>query len=409
MRYLLSGILMACLLSYNASAQDENTPDEINVAPTIDLLDLATGAVVLTTTSEYDEGKWSALSLIDGTTQTGWASKKFAINDNEFIIELPQATVLEQFVFDTNGIDSVGRGARNFVLSGSATSSTDGYIDLLAAEAPEGERTEYAVSHDKEVRWLRLSAVDNWGAADYTEIMELEAYGTISPVVSPSQVGGVYATNYNLMRLGQSGRSVDGCYDHDNGRLNGDTDGRVVRFEWREDGPIQIGTAIMVLTADAQYLNGLWYEGGALKGVWRGPLVTDGREPKCTLGETNTVADALEQGGVATLYGIRFDLDSDRLRADSTSTLNALLDALNAKPSWRISIEGHTDSQGVDEYNLNLSARRAAAVKTWLVVNGIKDMRMTTSGKGESEPQAGNDTPQGRALNRRVGVRIISK
>ncbi len=116
---------------------------------------------------------------------------------------------------------------------------------------------------------------------------------------------------------------------------------------------------------------------------------------------------ALSRGGSATLYGIWFGLDSDILRPDSENTLSGLKDALDEESLWSISIEGHTDSQGSEPYNLDLSARRAAAVKVWLIENGIDAGRMEVVGKGESEPQADNDTPQGRSLNRRVVVRII--
>lgn len=236
--------------------------------------------------------------------------------------------------------------------------------------------------------------------------MELEAYGKVSPGGELAEFNAIFDANYRLLRLKQTGRNVEGCYDWDNGRLDGDTDGRVIRFEWREDGP-QIGTTILVLTADAQYLNGLYYEAGRLRGVWKGSVVTDDREPKCEVGNANQVTAALSRGGSATLYGIRFDLDSDILRPDSENTLSGLKDALDEESLWRISIEGHTDSQGSEPYNLDLSARRAAAVKVWLIENGIDAGRMEVVGKGESEPQADNDTPQGRSLNRRVVVRII--
>lgn len=62
-------------------------------------------------------------------------------------------------------------------------------------------------------------------------------------------------------------------------------------------------------------------------------------------------------------------------------------------------IEGHTDSQGADQYNLDLSMRRAGAVKIWLAARGVDAAGMETAGKGETEPAADNATPQGRALN----------
>lgn len=377
-------------------------------APPKDLLDLASGALVLSVTSQYDEVKWSGLTLIDGTSNTGWATEEGKIGDNVIVLELPYEARLDSFVVDTNGIDGNGRGARHFTLLGSTSSASEGFQALLNGEAGDHARTQFKLDKVVPVRWLQLKVADNWGDPRYVEIMELEAYGNrASPAEPLPPVTGVYATNYNLMRITQTGQSVEGCYDWDSGVLSGDTDGRVIRFEWREDGP-QIGNAIMVLNDQADYLNGLWYEGGALRGIWYGPRVTDGREPKCRTGTSNVVADTLGAGAPATLYGIRFDLDSDRLRPDSDTTLNALLEALNTHSEWHIAIEGHTDSQGTDSYNLDLSERRARAVKSWLVEHGIDAARLTTGGKGESEPAADNATPQGRALNRRVVVRVVS-
>ena len=112
----------------------------------------------------------------------------------------------------------------------------------------------------------------------------------------------------------------------------------------------------------------------------------------------------LSEGNQATLYGIRFDVDSDELRADSAETLSALLAVMQKNEDWRIRIVGHTDSQGSESHNQDLSERRAASVKTWLVENGVEASRMETEGKGESEPVADNQTIDGRALNRRVVI-----
>jgi OOP family OmpA-OmpF porin len=70
-------------------------------------------------------------------------------------------------------------------------------------------------------------------------------------------------------------------------------------------------------------------------------------------------------------------------------------------------ITGHTDSVGSDEYNIGLSDRRAASVKTWLVNKGISSSRIQTAGKGENEPIASNQTSDGRAQNRRIEIVAI--
>ncbi len=111
----------------------------------------------------------------------------------------------------------------------------------------------------------------------------------------------------------------------------------------------------------------------------------------------------LEAEGSVTTRGILFDTDSDRLRPESTPTLEEIGGMLRDHPDLRLRITGHTDSQGNDDYNLNLSEQRARAVKAYLQDEfDIDSDRLETVGKGESEPVDSNDTAEGRASNRRV-------
>jgi OOP family OmpA-OmpF porin len=75
-------------------------------------------------------------------------------------------------------------------------------------------------------------------------------------------------------------------------------------------------------------------------------------------------------------------------------------------PEYKLDIHGHTDSQGDDAKNMILSKDRAASVKAYLVAKGIEAGRMDTEGFGETEPKATNDTPTGRAENRRVEFKV---
>ena len=102
-------------------------------------------------------------------------------------------------------------------------------------------------------------------------------------------------------------------------------------------------------------------------------------------------------------HGILFDVNSDKIKPESYGTLKEMADLMKEFTDLKVKIVGHTDADGNDAANLDLSKRRAAAVKESLAKDfGIDESRMETDGKGESEPIDKNDTPAGKANNRRV-------
>jgi len=102
-------------------------------------------------------------------------------------------------------------------------------------------------------------------------------------------------------------------------------------------------------------------------------------------------------------YGIYFDVNKDVVKSESYGTIKEIAKVLTDNPDVKIKIVGHTDSDGDDKSNLDLSKRRAASVKNVLVKDfGIDAARIETDGKGESEPIAKNDSVVNKALNRRV-------
>lgn len=111
----------------------------------------------------------------------------------------------------------------------------------------------------------------------------------------------------------------------------------------------------------------------------------------------------IEADGSVDIQAIFFSVDSSEIRPESEPALTAIAEVLKRHPDWKMSIEGHTDSQADEAYNLNLSKERAASVKAALVtLYDIADGRLTTTGYGESKPVADNKTLGGRAQNRRV-------
>ena len=102
-------------------------------------------------------------------------------------------------------------------------------------------------------------------------------------------------------------------------------------------------------------------------------------------------------------YGIYFDVNKDIVKPESYGTLKEIATVLNENPSLKIKITGYTDADGADAANLDLSKRRAAAVKNELTNSfGLDATRIETDGKGELQPVAPNDTQVNKALNRRV-------
>jgi outer membrane protein OmpA-like peptidoglycan-associated protein len=106
--------------------------------------------------------------------------------------------------------------------------------------------------------------------------------------------------------------------------------------------------------------------------------------------------------------GLLFDFDSDRIKPEAAKNLQELAKSLNKFGNSNLLIVGHTDSQGEDAYNMSLSERRANAASAYLQSQGVPSARISTSGRGESEPVATNDTDAGRQLNRRVEVAIYA-
>ena len=118
-------------------------------------------------------------------------------------------------------------------------------------------------------------------------------------------------------------------------------------------------------------------------------------------------AKPTDRGLIVTLGDVLFDTGKASLKAGATSNLNKLVAFLNEYSDRTVLIEGYTDSVGTEDFNQGLSERRADSVKSYLAGQGIGSIRLSASGKGESDPVASNDSAAGRQQNRRVEV-IIS-
>ncbi|SCY03800.1 Outer membrane protein OmpA [Nonlabens sp. Hel1_33_55] len=106
--------------------------------------------------------------------------------------------------------------------------------------------------------------------------------------------------------------------------------------------------------------------------------------------------------------GVKFATNQASLNASSKATLDKLVNVMNDYPGTEILVSGYTDSQGEAAYNMDLSKRRAFAVRDYLITDGIATDRMVVTYHGEEQPIATNDTAEGRAQNRRVEVGIVA-
>jgi len=120
-----------------------------------------------------------------------------------------------------------------------------------------------------------------------------------------------------------------------------------------------------------------------------------------------TLARALEAGQTVRFRNILFAYDSANLKPESRPALAIIAEALRASPDIKVVIEGHTDSEGSDDYNLSLSQRRAEAVVMALINTfKIDASRLRAVGRGESTPITSNASAAGRAQNRRVEIKM---
>lgn len=113
-------------------------------------------------------------------------------------------------------------------------------------------------------------------------------------------------------------------------------------------------------------------------------------------------AKKTDRGMVLTLGDVLFDTGMATLKPGAYNTIDRLATVLKEAPDRKVLIEGHTDAVGADDYNQQLSERRAAAVQTALLERGVRSNQISAVGKGETFPVASNDNAAGRQQNRRV-------
>lgn len=370
------------------------------------LVALASGALPVQLAAAPEQGA-SAYYMFDEDPQTGWASQ-----DNKpyepTVVELPDRSIIHSVEFDEARIEYDGRLPREVVVEMSDKSATDGFqqiADVSFTEQKDG--LAFPVSAQVPGRWVRVK-VKQASSANISQIMEFRAFGERLTHNPSPNVTGTYETNNGKFHLKQQGTSITGCYDHGTEALIGGLEGRIVKFKYAvgENGS---GPALVVISDDGHLFGGWWRTDGASEHPTLDPIEgkrtsSDPATAECpqTSSPEQQMASELKSKGRLRLYGINFDSDSDVIRSESKPTLDQVAAMLEANGDLKLVIEGHTDSTSTPEHNQDLSARRANAVKQYLTAAGIDASRLSAEGRGATQPVTTNDTPLGRAANRRV-------
>jgi outer membrane protein OmpA-like peptidoglycan-associated protein len=123
----------------------------------------------------------------------------------------------------------------------------------------------------------------------------------------------------------------------------------------------------------------------------------------------NLILVPIEQGQTLVINNLFFDFAEHNLLPESYPELERLVKSMQENANMKIKIDGHTDNVGTHQANMELSTKRADAVKQFLVSKGVAENRIQTKGFGATKPIASNNTDEGRAKNRRVECTIVSK
>jgi outer membrane protein OmpA-like peptidoglycan-associated protein len=387
--------------------------DAKNSADGKDLLSFFSGALIVKKTAEYGSG-WTAENAIDENPESGWSSPENEISNQNFVIELPEKSVLKTLSFDTAFTENEDRGAKEITVEISDAGADSGFQEIARVSLKNKlDDQRFPVSKEIAGRFVRVSFGANEGSAGFVELMNIRGFGQQLTTTPLENVSGTYTSDFGDFHIKQVGTSVIGCYEHENGLLKGGIEDRIMKLNWSEDGGDK-GPAVMVFTADGKKMVGRWWEKSqdvlkAVGGQWNGMKKSNdvGACPNLpnlskASAAQNQITDDLKKNGRATVYGINFDTGSDVIKPESKTVLDEIVALLKENKDWKMTVEGHTDNVGGADYNRQLSGKRAAAVKDFLVKAGIEAARLNSAGFGMSKPVASNESTFGRAQNRRV-------
>lgn len=354
-------------------------------------------------------GSWSVAKRLEGPLNTSTFDGVRAINVTATRLYL-------QNIYRTDG--TRGKG---FSVSKRAEDGSWMYPDPLLVEDYYNDTTiaMMAVSQSEDIIVFSLKRKDGVGKHDL--------------YISKRQTGNKFSRPELIRSLSNDGDEISPFIAYDDRTIYFSTDSRGGEglhdifmsrrlddtwMNWTE--PVNLGgeintpsfDAYLMVSAsgDTAYFSSV--HGSAARGfgksdIWKIALPQHLRAGSPIAEKTTPIEKAEDyRGTLFRLDSVFFDVDKSTVRADSRAALDHLVGLLKRFQGMRIEVQGHTDSDASEEYNLQLSLSRAEEVRQYLIANGIDQSRVEAHGYGESQPIAPNTSLQGKQLNRRVMVLV---
>ncbi len=404
-------LVLALLLASGVAANADDASNTQAERP--DLLTFGRGTVFVSQSGLASGSASGALLAINGDPyrMSLAADRQLPV---EFIFKLPAATTFDRFAVP-NVIEQPGNVTfvKSVVVSGSLEGPDSGYQQLatfeLETHGPDEEVTEVIPEVQTPVRWIKMHFDGGINIEEGDEgktniwFSELIGNGTQESRELSTAFDGVwdFRNTERLDRKGiplelnQSGATITGCLG--TVEIHGTVNGAIARASGVDtrDGR----SSAFIFVAD---------EDGSIQGLWsrnRGRFAARTAVADSAVTSSPCSEAPPEPKACGTSVYVNFDVNSAVIRPESDQVLSDLYDRLLAEEAQRVSIVGHTSTEGSVEYNLDLSERRAQAVVDNLIERGFAAANISATGEGESQPLVSPDSNEtARELNRRVEI-----
>lgn len=419
-------LLLICFQIINSYAQEDYNQNASS---------LFSGARLVKAPASYGQSSSTGLvsnyspeSIIDGSQEKIWCSNQKSPLPFVFEIELVETYIITELEFNNIVENYSGICAKDVVVEVSPSKKSRVYTTVLSTTIKEKDISRFKIE-SAVARVIRITIKSNYGNAEYTEMAEFQAFG--KPKVQDIKlinIDGAWNSNWDNLTFRQNGTLVEGNYIFNNGTIRfGGIQRNKVSYTWIEDVIKRRGNTLMFMNEEGDELVGIWCYNNDWSnyGFWIlnrnsgipfSPLTNEevSKEPspieiKEIKTETNIVREMeneLKSQKKMVVYGINFKFNSAEILTESYTVLRQIYEVLNKNATMEIRIEGHTDNRGSDEYNTNLSLKRAESVRQFFIQLDIDKNRIVAEGKGERMPVADNESEMGRLLNRRVEIHL---